>query len=606
MRRPTRRDRGPDGAVVEACEPRVLLSTYLVTNTNDAGPGSLRQAILDSNGAPGADGLSFSIPAAGPQVIAPLTPLPAVTDALLIDGYSQPGSMQNNAAVGDDAVPRIVLSGANLGNSTVPGLQLNADSCTVDGLVVQAFGPAAGIQLNGGGGHVFGNFIGTDPSGSAAAGNSVGIDVESAGNVVGNSSDAPDPTSANLISGNGTGVSVGRSFADAGNNRIAQNLIGTGASGAAALGNGIGIDLRGGIGNFVGGMSMAVANTISGNAAAGLQIGGGTAAQISNNRIGASATGGTAVPNGQQGILAAGGTLATIVGNQISGNVSDGLVIAAASDSNTVINNLIGTDASGAAPLGNGGAGVRIASSHNTIGPRPAVVGSVSNVIAYNRGGGILVTAGAGNTLSANSIFSNTGGLGIDLGGDGPTANDSKDADTGPNNLQNAPVLTAVSNTATATIISGTINSTPNRILRIEFFDSPAADPGGYGQGQDYVLSLTVTTDANGNATFSGVTLPLVPRGVITATATDNTTGDTSEFSRALPLSPNSPGDANGDGVVNFSDLLILAQHYGNTAGMTPAAGDFTGDGAVTFADLLVLAQNYGRSATRTRLRKTN
>jgi len=57
------------------------------------------------------------------------------------------------------------------------------------------------------------------------------------------------------------------------------------------------------------------------------------------------------------------------------------------------------------------------------------------------------------------------------------------------------------------------------------------------------------------------------------------------------------PGDANGDGLVGFADLLILSQNFGKTSGATFATGDFNGDGAVNFADLLILAQNYGAGA---------
>jgi hypothetical protein len=60
---------------------------------------------------------------------------------------------------------------------------------------------------------------------------------------------------------------------------------------------------------------------------------------------------------------------------------------------------------------------------------------------------------------------------------------------------------------------------------------------------------------------------------------------------------PRVPGDANGDSKVDFSDLLILAQHYGVRTGATFGQGDFTGDGAVDFSDLLILAQHYGSSA---------
>ena len=65
----------------------------------------------------------------------------------------------------------------------------------------------------------------------------------------------------------------------------------------------------------------------------------------------------------------------------------------------------------------------------------------------------------------------------------------------------------------------------------------------------------------------------------------------------AMP--PRVPGDANGDGRVDFADLLILAQNYGKSAGATFAQGDFNGDGSVGFDDLLILAQNYG-SGTQT------
>ena len=56
------------------------------------------------------------------------------------------------------------------------------------------------------------------------------------------------------------------------------------------------------------------------------------------------------------------------------------------------------------------------------------------------------------------------------------------------------------------------------------------------------------------------------------------------------------PGDADGDGVVDFKDLVILASHYGQPSGATFAQGDFNGDGKVDFADLVILAQAYGRS----------
>lgn len=57
------------------------------------------------------------------------------------------------------------------------------------------------------------------------------------------------------------------------------------------------------------------------------------------------------------------------------------------------------------------------------------------------------------------------------------------------------------------------------------------------------------------------------------------------------------PGDVNGDGAVDFTDLLALAQNYGEASGELWYDGDFNGDGKVDFADLLALAQNYSMAA---------
>ena len=97
---PTRRHRAAAGIVrafhfrpgFEFMEDRTLLSTFVVSNTGDSGAGSLRQAIIDSNGASGATNtIDFNIPGTGVQTIAPLSPLPAISNRVLIDGGSQPG-----------------------------------------------------------------------------------------------------------------------------------------------------------------------------------------------------------------------------------------------------------------------------------------------------------------------------------------------------------------------------------------------------------------------------------------------------------------------------------------------------------------------------------
>ena len=186
---------------------------------------------------------------------------------------------------------------------------------------------------------------------------------------------------------------------------------------------------------------------------------------------------------------------------------------------NLVQGNAIGTDVTGTSPLGNALAGV-------------AVVGNA-----------------IGNAILTNTIFGNAR-LGIDLGADGVTPNDLGDGDTGPNNLQNFPVLTSAISTGGTTTVQGTLNSRPGTtpgsggVYRIEFFASGVADPSGFGQGQFFLGFINVTTDASGNASFSFNTPTPASGQFITATATsidsDQGSNNTSEFSGSLRRSPRS------------------------------------------------------------------
>src|SRR5262249_23980276 len=155
------------------------------------------------------------------------------------------------------------------------------------------------------------------------------------------------------------------------------------------------------------------------------------------------------------------------------------------------------------------------------------------NTIAYNDVGVTLeLTAGTGNTIRGNAISSN-GGLGIDLGlGYGVTPNDTGDTDTGPNGLQNFPVLSAAMASA-RTHVAGTLNSKPNATFTIDIYASVVPDGSGYGEGQHYLGSVDVHTDASGNSSpFSFDFNGDLTGQYITATATG--IEGTSEFSRAL------------------------------------------------------------------------
>jgi hypothetical protein len=165
------------------------------------------------------------------------------------------------------------------------------------------------------------------------------------------------------------------------------------------------------------------------------------------------------------------------------------------------------------------------------------------NIIAFNgsqcdvNSAGVVVSddAAISNAILGNSIFSN-GGLGIDLtspldGNCGITANDHCDGDTGPNNLQNYPVITSVESGGGNTNIQGTLDAASNATFKIEFFDNPQCHPSGNGSGQTFIGSTQVLTDGNCNGLIN-VTLPVsVESGhVVTATAIDSNS-NTSEFS---------------------------------------------------------------------------
>jgi outer membrane lipoprotein-sorting protein len=223
------------------------------------------------------------------------------------------------------------------------------------------------------------------------------------------------------------------------------------------------------------------------------------------------------------------------------GNLATGLAnpeSLAASPGNTIQGNFIGTDTSGTLALPNAyGIVVTGLTSPTTIGGSGA---GEANTIAYNSGAGVAIEAGSGNAILANSIYAN-GGLGIELGAGGVTANHPGFLADSPNFLQNFPVLTAAVTDGTQLAVIGTLNSLPDKTYRLEFFSNTSGDPSGYGQGQNYLGYATVTTDSAGNAAFTVTLSSAVPLGAaVTATATDST-GGTSEFGANIAASTGVP-----------------------------------------------------------------
>ena len=195
--------------------------------------------------------------------------------------------------------------------------------------------------------------------------------------------------------------------------------------------------------------------------------------------------------------------------NVISGNGSYGLVIGNSGTSdNSVQGNFIGTDLTGTNALGNSFVGVALwdGATGNRIG---GINHGEANIIAFNAGSGVALydQGTTNNSIRGNSIFDNDG-LGIDLVSTNDiypyvTPNDAGDTDSGPNNLQNFPVITNSIVISGNTTVSGMLNSTPNQSFLIDMYRNSVADASGYGQGQIYVGTATANTDTSGNGTFS-------------------------------------------------------------------------------------------------------
>jgi hypothetical protein len=384
-----------------------------------------------------------------------------------------------------------------------------------------------GVDLQGAfstGNQVAGNYIGTDVTGAAAVPNAFsGVFVSASSNTVG---------PANVISRNSTGVfltGIGTT-----QNVVKGNRIGTSADGASVLGNsGNGVLLlNGASNNTIGGLQVADANVISGN-----QFGMGIAGvatsgnKVWGNLIGTNPAGNAALGNLTHGINLADEASNNFIGgaepgagNVIAGNVN-GMLLLNGATNNVIQGNRIGISASGAA-IPNDGNGIYIDGAiANTIG---GTAPNAGNVIAFNNGTGVFVATGTRNAIRGNAIFSHTF-LGIHLGPNGVLPNDPLDTDSGPNNLQNYPELTLAE--AGSTIVQGTLNSTPNTLFALDFFASSVADPSGFGEGQRFLGSINVTTEANGSVAFSAtLAAPSAVGEFITATATDPL-GNTSEFS---------------------------------------------------------------------------
>ena len=553
---------------LEQLEDRLAPAVITVTGTVDTiaidGLATLREAITSINNQADVNGdvtlnrvggyastlggtpdvINFSIPGAGVQTISLGSSLPAILKPVNINGYTQSGTSANTLANSDNAVILIQIDGASAGTA-VNGLTLGAGSAgsTIKGLDITNFRADAnfnggvGILVQSNGNSIVGNFVGTNAAGTTQMSNGGdGIRVLDASNNLIGTTNAAD---RNVVSGNVLdGIHVeGTVATPATGNLIQGNFVGVAANGVSNVG------LR-----TVAVPSAGAVGTSSGNFLYGIEVSGGN-----NNTVGG-------VTSGARNVV---------------GFNTDGIEIDNGGQSNLIQGNFVGVGSDGITQTMNVAHGIALHSSAGLAfptGPGQAnepgvsfnVVGGTSagagNLVEFNGAGGIVVfghpvsTSGqpnVGNAIEGNSVFENgrssssTPELGIDLSNsfpfpqdDGVTANDSAGhgAANDPNNFQNFPVLTSAVSSGGTTTITGTLKSTASLTYRIEFFASDADPLGLPSEGQQFLGSTSVTTDASGNASFSVALSVSVANGrVVTATATDST-GNTSEFSAGLTL----------------------------------------------------------------------
>jgi hypothetical protein len=556
-------------------------TTFTVTNVNDSGAGSLRQAILDANGSAGADTIEFAIAGGGVHTIALASSLPAITDAVTIDGYTQSGSLANtnDTSQGLDTVLMVEVNGSGAGAGSIC-LDVAAADTTIRGLVINGC-DTAGIRLQNTASNtvIEGNFIGTDPTGTASSSSHptdeiVGIGPQ--GPRIGGTT----PAARNLISGGGDKIDLGQGPTGPSNLLVEGNLLGTNAAGTAALPtNGYGVNITAATNATIGGTNPAARNVISGNLIGVSIDGSGSGAVVAGNFIGTDVSGTVGLGNTTRGVevdmpnVVIGGSAAG-AGNVISANGAIGIVLGNVNQPylTVVQGNFIGTDPSGTIPLGNADRAIHVGAAQNIIGGTGPGEG---NVIAYTRiavagqtGDGVYLPFSTGNVVRGNSIFGNQG-LGIDVMpagiSDGVTPNDPGDGDTGGNNMQNFPVfksVTHLSPTVGSTEIQGVLHSMPSTTYDLDFYANPACSnfPREYLQGQTYIGSGQVTTDGNGDGPFD-ITLPVATEAGarISATATDPN-GNTSEFSQRLPFSINNhSGPSTGGTALTISGTDFAA-----------------------------------------------
>jgi hypothetical protein len=527
-----------------------------------AGNCTLRAAIMQTNATTGLNTIAFNIPGAGPHTIRPSSPLPIITERVVIDGFTQPGASRTTSSgplPAINAVMKIELEGSGAGPAAT-GLRISGGNSQVRGMVINRFAGEAILLESPGLTLIEENFIGTDIAGTVGLGNGVGIVVISPSNFIGSARGG----SGNLISGNqkhGVFLKGNSAF----QNLVQGNLIGADASGGSPLGNaGSGVAIDGG------GNNSLVFNTIAFNGGAGVQVqqGIGNGIQLnsifSNNSLGIDLGGDGVTPNDiGDGDLGANNLqnfprLDTVITDSVSAFVIRGVL---SSTPNTDFR--VEFFSSPTCDSSNHGEGKTFLFS--------------DPVTTNGTGDGIFSTTGPPWLVTPGHFVTATAG--------GPH---------GTSEFSQCRIVTQGGNVKGSITLQGRTQAFPpdrgHAIARV------TVDPSG--------ISVDVTRDGS----FGGFAGLIVPAGTLTFTASapgyvsvERTIVVTGGSSVTMPSVQLRCGLVNNDNFVNINDITATVASFGKTlANRVDAQGRFVdqnGDGFVNINDITCVVSGFGTTS---------
>lgn len=473
---------------------QAFAATIVVTNTNDSGAGSLRQAITDAQATAALDVIEFNIPGAGVHTLVPMSPYPTMTKQTVIDGSTQPGYA---------GMPLIEIDGTNIPSWGSGFYFSNNSNCEVKGMCIHSCQARGIYMINGTNMKVTDCIVGMDPTGTIAKGN-VGLGISFSGNGI--------VVSGCIVTNNNGG---GFQNINGQNITIDNNIFGLDVTGTIAhpFGTSIhGVEVRAADNVVISN------NIISGNSGHGIFTSGtGTNLQILNNKIGSDVSGDVDLGNVVDGINLSVYSPVWISGNIIGGNGRYGLS-AAGNNAMSVYSNFIGVSAN-SVDIGNDNSGIYLQDQGtNTFNGSYIGDGTIANAnsIAYNGktttdadGVSLRQIVNAKIPICGNNIYANSD-LGIDLAVNGVTMNDTGDGDSGANNLVNFPVINSAVNSNLKVDFDLDVPA-GNYVMEVFGIPAGSEDPSGYGEGNQYLGSFKIAHSGSGVENFVATLAGRVP-----------------------------------------------------------------------------------------------